>query len=186
VTDELSEHDLEWFRAELETYVQDFLSNRENYPVDPESGKTMFFDDSETVFHSRKGWIYSKPRDASHLAENWKVSVEMVKDEPIITLNNTKRVHGKGGDWLLVGEDTTVSSTKGILTDGSNYYDSKINKTKSMNFYDRYSGLWNFNRYGRKGVGADKVEAFDLLLEDAVHSGMVSTAMKLLNRKGVA
>jgi hypothetical protein len=180
----LTESDKEWITSRVSDYVKEYLSNRKNYPIDPESGRLMFYDDGESVFTSRKGWVFSKQRDGGHLMDMWRINSYFKGSQIYVRVENEKTVGGKR-NWLLVGETRGEWTTPGLLDGGTSYYDSRVAGTKPMNFYDRYRGVWNFNRFGRAGIGGDKTDAFNTLLQTAISTSLVKTTVEFINSRGL-
>jgi hypothetical protein len=161
----------EWIREHVEIYTLEYLQNRDHYPeVD---GKIAFFDEeSASAYKITKGKPF-QPRNkgGAHLIDLWTVSAYYDGNKLIVDVDNNKTVNG----WRLVGR-AGKNRGAGLLTSGTSYYSIREANTRPMHFYDRYRGVWNYNRYGRKGIRSELIGAFNLLIEEAIDYGMTKAA----------
>lgn len=155
----------EWVRQHAEQYTQEYLENRDNYPL--VDGHIAFFDEEsyQTYIFKNGNTFTPHSRQSTHLIDLWQVSAYYDGEELVVEANNAKIVDG----WRLVG---TAKGWKGLLTSGTSYYSIKEGNSRPMNFFDKYRGVWNFNRYGRKGIRGELVDAFNLLIDEAIQYGV--------------
>jgi hypothetical protein len=157
----------EWIRQHVEEYTLEYLENRDNYPeVD---GRIAFFDEeSASAYKITKGKMFQpRNRSGAHLIDLWSVSAYYDAGELVVDVDNNKTVNG----WRLVGRSGKNRGV-GLLTSGTSYYSIREYNTRPMHFYDRYRGVWNYNRYGRRGIRSELIGAFNLLIDEAIQYGI--------------
>ena len=165
----MSGEEIKFMRGVFERRAKEFLENTQNYPR--EGARVALFDDEsfdqtyafkKYFFTAKEPLFKMKGKDGSHLANSWEVESTLEFDENgddsmDLIISNIKVVSGSR-PWNLFEE---------ILYEGTVFYDALDSKTKPMNYFDRYRGMWYFNRFGREGINSKFVKATHKLVLDA-------------------
>jgi hypothetical protein len=128
-----------------EQYCLEYLSNPETWTNKYYyRDKEMFYDD-ETIKHMHG-------RIGNHLVDHWNVKFTLDGNYLDWDIDNTKIVDG----YKLID----------LLSEGTQDYEGENN----MIFWSRFTEQWNSTKK-RKGIGKRVINAFHMLLADAVAHG---------------
>jgi hypothetical protein len=149
-----------------------YLSDINYYPT--LNGNIMFVDSGEYAFYKGKILPGAKGRSNSGRfidPEMW--IIHMYNDYQ----GNVK--YNFGNRKMVQGETKSFNLFK-LLYHGTSYYHA-LYEGKRMSFYDRYRKHWNWNRYGRRGIGAPFTTELEALVKKACEDAIEQATKDFLN-----
>lgn len=148
-----------------------YLSDINYYPT--LNGNVMFVDSGDYSFYKGKVLPQALKRNETGRfisPEMWIVRMHNdYNGEVKYTFGNRKMVEGESKSFNLFK----------LLYHGTSYY--RTPSGKRMSFYDRYRKHWNWNRYGRRGIGAPFTTELEALVRKACEDAIEQATKDYVN-----